>query len=121
LLLFPNNRFQHVSGFRDVRKINLGPDLVWRGVARARGRLGRRVSLARPAEVDPNFFRFVVFERTGMGFLLGNPDFGQHIENRFALDFQLPSQIVNSNLTHPPLLFLRTVPLSRHINLTESF
>jgi len=103
LLLLPNNRLQHVSRFRDVRKINLGPDLVWLGVTTARGRLRRCLRLARAAEVNPNFFRFVLFERAGMGFLLSDTDFGQHIENRFALDFQLPSQIVNSNLTHPPL------------------
>jgi hypothetical protein len=103
LLLLPNNRLQDVSGFRNVRKINLGPDLVWLAVTTARGRLRRRVHLARAAEVSPNFYRFVLFERAGMGFLLGDADFGQHIENRFALDFQLPGQIVNSNLTHPPL------------------
>jgi len=103
LLLLSNNRLQHVSGFRDVRKINLGPDLVWLSVATARGRLRRRVRLARAVEVSPNFLRFVLFERAGMGFLLGDADFGQHIENGFALDFQLPGQIVNSNLTHPPL------------------
>jgi hypothetical protein len=40
--------------------------------------------------VRTDFFRFVLFERTGMRLLLGDPDFGQHIENGFAFDFQLP-------------------------------
>jgi len=121
LLLLPNNRLQHVARLRDVGKINLGTDLVWRAIAGTSGWPGRSVRLAGSAEVDPHFFRFVVFERAGMSFLLGDADFGKHIENRFALDFQFPGQIVDSNLTHPPLLFLRTVPLSLHINLTESF
>jgi len=69
----------------------------------AGGCLAGSMTLARTAEVGANFFRLVVFERAGMGFLLGDADFGQHIENRFALDFQFPGQIVNSNLTHPPL------------------
>lgn len=63
------------------------------------------------------FLRFVVFERTGMCLLLGDADFGQRIENRFALYFQLSCQIVNSNLTHPPLCPSGLVPLSLHINL----
>lgn len=36
-----------------------------------------------------------------MGFLLGDADFYQHVENRLALDFQFPGQIVDSSL-HPP-------------------
>lgn len=103
LLLLPNDRLQHVSRLRDVRKINLGPDLVWCAIASASSWPARGVSLAGSAEVDPHFFRFVVFERAGMSFLLGDADFGEYIENGFALDFQFPGQIVDSNLTHPPL------------------
>ncbi|OLB31193.1 MAG: hypothetical protein AUH01_03480 [Acidobacteria bacterium 13_2_20CM_56_17] len=47
-------------------------------------------------------FRFVLFERTGMRLLLCNSDLWKHIENCFALDFQFSSQIVDSNLAHPP-------------------
>jgi hypothetical protein len=54
--------------------------------------------------MDANFIGFMVFERTGMRFLLGDADFFQDIENRLALDFQLSGQVVNSNLTHPPLV-----------------
>jgi len=86
-----------------MRQINLSPDLVCPGVPSASEWLGGRMTLAGTVEVDPNFFRFVLFERAGMGFLLGDANFGQHIENRFALDFEFPGQIVNSNLTHPPL------------------
>src|ERR1700691_4547643 len=66
-----------------------------------------------------HFNGFVIFNGTGMGLLLGDPDFKQHVENRLALDFQFSGQIVNSNLAHP-LCFLRTIPLSLHINLTVS-
>jgi hypothetical protein len=32
---------------------------------------------------------FMLFERTGMGLLLGDTHLRQNIENRFAFDFQL--------------------------------
>ena len=47
---------------------------------------------------------FVLFERAGMRFLLGDADRFERIENGFAFDFQLSGQIVDSNLTHPPLV-----------------
>jgi len=40
-----------------------------------------------------------------MRFFLGHPDMRQRIENRFALHFQFPGEIVDSNLTHPAFLF----------------
>jgi hypothetical protein len=50
----------------------------------------------------PNFFSFMFFNRAGVGLFLGDTYDRQHVENRFALDFQFPRQIVDSNLTHPP-------------------
>jgi hypothetical protein len=38
-----------------------------------------------------------------MGLSFGQTQASQSIENLFTLDFQLTRQIVNSNLTHPPL------------------
>jgi hypothetical protein len=36
-----------------------------------------------------DLFGLVLLKRAGMRLLLGDTDFGQHIENRFAFDFQL--------------------------------
>jgi len=36
-----------------------------------------------------DLLRFMLFQRTGMRLLLGHPNFGQYVENGFALDFQL--------------------------------
>jgi hypothetical protein len=44
-----------------------------------------------------------------MGLLLGHPDFLQDIENSLAFNFQLPGEIVDSNLAHPAFLVLRVV------------
>jgi hypothetical protein len=61
-------------------------------------------SLSSGAEMRPHFICFVVFKRTGMGFLFGDTNFRQDVKNRLALDLQFSRQIVNSNLTHPPFL-----------------
>jgi hypothetical protein len=54
--------------------------------------------------MSPHLLRFVLFDRTGVGLLLGDSDYDQDVKNCFALDFQFPGQIVDSNLTHPPFL-----------------
>jgi hypothetical protein len=115
-LLFIKNGLQHVSRLGDMRQVNLGLDFV-RASMRSTTRLRRAVPVPRAFEVRTNFFRFVLFERTGMRLLLGDTNFGQYIENGFAFDFQFPGQIVDSNLTHPPLCSSELVPLSLHINL----
>ena len=109
---------QHVPGLGNVRQVNLGLDFVGAGMRSTTG-LSRAVPVPRAFEVYANFFRFMLFERAGMRLLLGDADFCQDIENGLAFDFQFPGQIVNSNLTHPPLCSSELVPLSLHINLTE--
>ncbi len=37
-----------------------------------------------------------------MSLLLRDSNLLKYVENGFAFDFQLPSQIVDSNLAHPP-------------------
>ena len=115
-LLLIKNGLQHVSRLGDMRQVNFGFDFV-RASMRSTSRLRRVMPVPRAFEVHTNFFRFVLFERTGMCLLLGDTNFGQYIENSFAFDFQFPSQIVDSNLTHPPLCSSELVPLSLHINL----
>jgi hypothetical protein len=97
------NQFQHIAGLRDVRQINLGFDFVgFAPVSRRARRRGLRLSSG--TEVSPHLFCLMLFHGTGVRLLLGDADFDQHIENRFAFNFQLPGQIVDSNLTHPPFL-----------------
>jgi hypothetical protein len=84
-------------------KIDLGLDFVGIGTAGARG-LSGGLRFAGGAEVGPHFFRFVVLNGTGMSLLLSDSDHRKYVENGFTLDFQLPGQIVDSNLAHPPFL-----------------
>jgi len=65
------------------------------------------------------FFGFMLFKRTGMRLLLSHPDDREHVENGFAFNFQLPCEIVDSNLTHPAFLTPRCA-LGLHRSLTES-
>jgi hypothetical protein len=83
-------------------QVNFGLDAIRFGATLAR-RSRRTWTLSGRAEVRSNFVGFVVFQRTGMRLLLCDANFRQHIENGFAFYFQLPGQVVNSNLTHPPL------------------
>jgi len=95
------NQLQHVPRLGDVRQINFRFDFV--SIAAGSSGAGRRgLCLSGSAEVGPHLLCFVLFHRTGMRFLLGDADCDQDIENRFAFNFQLPGQIVDSNLTHPP-------------------
>jgi hypothetical protein len=66
--------------------------------------LRRRLSFVGRAQVGAHLLRFMLFHGTGVRFLLSNAYFRKCVENRFAFDFQLPGQIVNSNLAHPPFL-----------------
>jgi hypothetical protein len=91
-----------------MRKVDLRLDLVGRRTARTcqPRSIGFR---CRTAQFRAYLVRLVLFQRTGVGLLLGDPNFRQYIENGLALDFQLSCQIVDSNLTHPPFLFLRLI------------
>ena len=57
----------------------------------------------------PYFFRNFDGNGTGVRFLFGHSDERKHVENRFALDFQLSREIVDSNLAHPAFLVPRIV------------
>jgi len=90
-----------------MRQINLGLDLVGLAARRPR-RLDRRLRRSSGVKVSSHLFRFVLFQRARMRLLLGDPDQRQSVKNGLALDFQLPGQVIDSNLAHPPR-FLRTV------------
>jgi hypothetical protein len=82
-------------------EVDLGLDFIGVGASRPGGSAGG-LRCAAGAEAGTDFVRFMVFERTGMALLLSDSNFRKYIENRFTFDFQLPCQIVDSNLAHPP-------------------
>lgn len=92
---------QNIARPGNIGEVDLSLDLVRAaGARRLRGSLRFSGGLAK---VGAHFLRFVLFNRTGMRLLLGDPDQFKNIEKSFAFDFQFPRQIVDSNLAHPPL------------------
>ncbi len=107
---------ENIPRTRDVREINLCLDLFL--TASGSGRFARRRRrLSVRAEVLAYQLRLVLLQRTGVGLLLGYAYFGEDIKNRLALDLQLPRQIVDSNLTHPPFRFLHRF---RYVRMSTS-
>ena len=100
-LLLADDGPESVTGLGNIREVDLGLDFIAVGASRP-GRPTGTLRRAGNAETGTHFVRFMVFERTGMALLLGDSDFGKHIENGLAFDFQLSCQIVDSNLAHPP-------------------
>jgi hypothetical protein len=84
-----------------MREVDLGLDLVSLGARWAR-RLGCGLRISRSLKMRTNPYRFILFDGTRMGLLLGDSHHRQHVENGLAFNFQFPCQIVDSNLTHPP-------------------
>ncbi len=97
------NCLKNISRPGNVGKVNLGLDFFFAAGRSCRLR-GRRLRLCSSTEVGPHLFRLVLFERTGVRLLLRHSDQRQRVENGFALDFQFPGEIVDSNLAHPAFL-----------------
>jgi hypothetical protein len=54
-------------------------------------------------KLPANLFGFILFERAGVGLARCQAKLRQYVKNLAALDFQFSREIVDSNLTHPPL------------------
>jgi hypothetical protein len=99
-LLVGQNGFEHVAWLGDMGKINLGLNAL-------RGARGPGASLdGRPRgalKLGANLLCLVFLQRTGVGLAAGQAKLRQYIKNLPTLDFHLACEIVDSNLTHPPL------------------
>ncbi len=100
-MLLADDRFENISRLGDVRKIDLGLELVTFGM-RVPGRLRWGGGAALCLEMRAHLVRFVIFQRTRVRLLLSDSDLWKNVKNRLALDFQFSGQIVNSNFAHPP-------------------
>ena len=91
----------HIPGFGDVRKIDLGHYGLRAVTTRRRPRV--RGALRVPHKVRTNLLSLVKLQRAGVRLARRNADSWKNVENRPRLYFQLFREIVNTNLTHPPL------------------
>jgi hypothetical protein len=120
-LFLLRDRTEHVARTRNMRQINLGLDLFF-AMSGGTGRsVSRRRSFAMRAEALAHQFCFMLLERTGVRFFLGNTDLSEHVKYRFALDLQLTGQIIDSNLHQFPCCFIpRSTPRWLVITLSTS-
>ena len=99
-LLVGQNSLHHVPRLGDVREVDFWRHTLLGACARGTpvaSRLGPAIKM------NANLFRLVILQRTGVGLAFGQAEFHQYVKNLTALDFHLAREIVDSNLTHPPL------------------
>jgi hypothetical protein len=91
----------HIAGSGDVRKIDFWDDCFCAVTARRRACMRGVARL--PRKVRTNLLSLVQLQRAGVRLARRNAQFRKKVENRPGLNFQLFREIVDSNLTHPPL------------------
>ena len=99
-LLLGLNGLQHVAGLGDMREIDLGRNAL-RGARRWGARLAGGSCSA--LKMLANLLCLGILKRTGVGLAAGHAEFRENVDNRARLNFQLAREIVDTNLTHPPL------------------
>jgi hypothetical protein len=73
-----------------MRQVNLCSDLICIGTTGTRRLGGTSLRIAAALEIGAYLDCLMLFNRTGMRLFLGDANHRQHIENRFAFNFQLP-------------------------------
>jgi hypothetical protein len=99
-LLLGLDSLHHVAGLGDVREINFGRNGLG-GVRRSSAALASRPGCV--LKMRTHLYRFKFFQRAGVGLSFGQAEFRQYVQNPATLDFHLAREIVDTNLTHPPL------------------
>ncbi len=107
LFFLGQNRLEHIAGLGYVRQIDF-----WRYGRSSIARISRTgVATARATrKMRTYLFRLILLQRAGVGFAGAHAEFCQNLKNLPALDFQLPREIVDTNLTHPPLFSNPIIP-----------
>jgi hypothetical protein len=94
------NGFEYVAGLGDMREVNFWSDCL----GSARGCSACVAARAHSTlKMGAHLLRLVRLQRTGVGFACAQAEFRQNVKNLPALDFHLACEIVDTNLTHPPL------------------
>jgi len=108
-LLLGQDGLQHIAWFGDVGEVDFGRNALCVACG-SRASMGCGGIVA--VEMNAHLLRFVCLERARVGLAGGQTEFRQNVKNLFALDFHLACEIVDTNLTHPPLFeLLRPKPV----------
>ena len=97
-LLIGQNGLHHISWLGNVREI-----YFWSDGLRSTGGRRTRMTARSAVQMHAYLLRLVVLQGTRVRFSVGQAEFRQYVKNLPALDFHLACEIVDTNLTHPPL------------------
>jgi hypothetical protein len=100
LLLLGQDGLQHISRLGDTGEIDLGRNAL--GAAGAL-RTGLPRSPRTAHKLRAHLLGLIFFQRTGVSLAGGQAELCQYVENLTALDLHLAREIIDTNLTHPPL------------------
>jgi hypothetical protein len=99
--LLGQDGLHHVARLGDVRKINLGNNGLSGVAGGGSARRGRKLDFLHKMRTNP--LRLVRLNRAGVRLDARHAELRENVDNRPRLNFQLARQIVDTNLTHPPL------------------
>jgi hypothetical protein len=91
-----HNRLRLGLPVRDGRRFGVGWPVLWGGFEFA---AGRRFGVLMPI-VAAQLKHHVVVQRAGVRFFIRDSQFGELLQYFVSLNFQLPRQLVNSDLSH---------------------
>jgi hypothetical protein len=97
--LLGQNGLHHISGLGDVGEIDLGHYPL----RRARSCRAAATGPGAAGKVLANLLGLKCFQGAGVRLTAIQAEFHQYLKNSLALDFHLSREIVDPNLTHPPL------------------
>jgi hypothetical protein len=100
-VLLGQDRLQHIARLGDVRQIDLRNHSLTTRPCRTAGRMPGRLRAL--VKMRTNLLRFIPLQRAGVSLHAIDPEFRKNVDNRTRLHFQLACQIIDTNLTHPPL------------------
>jgi hypothetical protein len=85
-----------------LRFLMIDGRLVGLGLSHRDGRVGFPAHSGARSTLHPlpDYFRHRLIDGAGMGFLLGDTELGQHVDDGVRGDLQLPCELIDSNFTH---------------------
>jgi hypothetical protein len=107
------DRLEHVSGFGDVRQVDLGLELFRLS---ARTATAGAAGLAVFSVILLHALRLIHFDGAGVRFLFRDPNLDQQVENHFAFDLEFSRQVVNSNFLQHSALFPPYCPVRLRVH-----
>jgi hypothetical protein len=102
-LLLGQNCLHHIAGLGDVRQVDLRGNRLACACGRAASVAAGTIAATK---IRANLYGLIFFERARVSLPRSHAHLVQNVQNFAALSLYFARQIVDSNLTHPPLFSL---------------